>query len=294
MKFLALCLLLFQITFLVSCEKNINFDLKDAGKVLVVNAEIENDNPPKVVLTKSFSYFDTLNIALLTNSFVHDADVFVSNGTLTHKLKEYSYQLFPGYYGYYYGIDSSMLSTAFLGELNTSYSLKIISEGKEYLSNASIPAINTAPDSIWFKPAPQNPDTNKRILYLKATDPPGLGNYVRYFTKVNDGPFLPGENSVADDQVIDGTTYTIILPPGIDRNNPPDRDENYFKRGDTVTLKFCNIDRATYRFWSTWEFAYQSIGNPFSQPNTVIGNISNGALGVFSGYGAVFVTAIAE
>ncbi len=294
MKFSGFCMLFCFVGFLISCEKDINFDLKDAEKVLVVNAEIENNQAPKVVLTKSFSYFDTLNIALLTNSYVHDADVFVSNGILTHKLKEYSYPLFPGYNGYYYGIDSSMLATAFLGELNTNYTLKIISEGKEYLSNVFIPAINTQPDSIWFRPAPENPDTNKRILYLKATDPPGLGNYVRYFTKVNSGPFLPGENSVADDQVIDGTTYTIILPPGVDRNNLPSRDDNYFKRGDTVTLKFCNIDRSTYRFWSTWEFSYQSIGNPFSQPNTVIGNISNGALGAFSGYGAVFVTAIAE
>lgn len=294
MKFSGFCVLFCFVGLLISCEKDINFDLKDAEKVLVVNAEIENNLAPKVVLTKSFSYFDTLNIALLTNSYVHDADVFISNGNLTHKLKEYSYSLFPGYNGYYYGIDSTMLSTAFLGEVNTNYSLKIISEGKEYLSNVFIPAINTQPDSIWFRPAPENPDTNKRILYLKATDPPGLGNYVRYFTKVNNGSFLPGENSVADDQVIDGTTYTIILPPGVDRNNLPGRDDNYFKRGDTVTVKFCNIDRSTYRFWSTWEFAYQSIGNPFSQPNTVLGNISNGALGAFSGYGAVFVTAIAE
>ena len=52
--------------------------------------------------------------------------------------------------------------------------------------------------------------------------------------------------------------------------------------GDTVTFKFCNIDKATYTFWSSWEFAYQSIGNPFAQPNKVVGNISNGALGAFS------------
>ena len=55
-------------------------------------------------------------------------------------------------------------------------------------------------------------------------------------------------------------------------------------------LKLCNIDRPTYTFWSTWEFAFQSIGNPFAQPNKVIGNISNGALGAFSGYGAFYKT----
>ena len=66
----------------------------------------------------------------------------------------------------------------------------------------------------------------------------------------------------------------------------------FFKKGDVVTLKVCNIDRDAYNFFSTWEFAFQSIGNPFSQPNKVMGNISNGALGAFYGYGAVYKTLV--
>jgi hypothetical protein len=139
-----------------------------------------------------------------------------------------------------------------------------------------------------------NPDTNARVLFIRTTDPAGRGNYVRYFTKNGSDPFLPGENSVYDDQVIDGTTYEVQLPGGIDRNDPPRSDENFFHRGDTVTLKFCNIDRPTYIFWSSWEFAYQGIGNPFAQPNKVIGNISNGALGAFCGYAAWYRTVVAR
>ena len=105
---------------------------------------------------------------------------------------------------------------------------------------------------------------------------------------------MPGENSVYDDQVIDGITYNVQLPQGVDKNNPPPRDDNFYNRGDTVTLKFCNIDRASFKFWSTWEFAFQSIGNPFAQPNTVIGNINNGALGVFCGYASRYITVIAD
>ena len=59
---------------------------------------------------------------------------------------------------------------------------------------------------------------------------------------------------------------------------------------DTVTLKLSNIDRTTYQFWLTMEFAYQSIGNPFASPNKVIGNISNGALGAFCGYASAYKT----
>ena len=194
--------------------------------------------------------------------------------------------------GYYYSIDSSNLSTAFVGQLNKSYILKIVADGKQYNAATDIPANVNYPDSVWFKTAPQNPDTNKRVMYIRATDPVGRGNYVRYFTKKNKEAFLPGEN-VFDDQVIDGSTYEIQLPQGINRNNPPKADSIFYKNGDTVTLKFCAINKASYTFWNTWEFAYQSIGNPFAQPNKVIGNISNGALGIFTGYAAGYRTVTA-
>jgi hypothetical protein len=275
---------------LTSCEKNINFKLDETFPTLVVDAQIENSKAPIVVLTKSFSFFASISPKLLDSSFVHNAAVYVSNGTLTQQLKEYSYALIPGYNSFYYSTDSSNLATAFAGEFNKQYSLKIITEGEEYNSTVVIPALATFPDSMYFKPAPNNPDSNTRILYVEAKDPPGLGNYVRYFTKNNNGPFLPGENSVYDDQVIDGKKYNVAFPQGIDRNNKPKADSNFFKRGDVVTLKFCNISQPIYTFWSTWEFAYQSIGNPFAQPNKVIGTISNGALGVFSGYAAWYKT----
>ena len=282
------------VPFLISCEKKIDFKLKDAANVLVVDATIENNKVPVVILTKSFSFFSKIEPSILAGAFVHNADVYMSNGTVTHKLKEYSFPLAPGYLAWFYSIDSTNLATAFAGELNKHYSLRVVTDGEEYTSDVTIPALATHPDSIWLERAPLNPDSNKRVFFIRATDPAGLGNYIRYFTKKNSEPFLPGENSVYDDQVIDGSTYSVILPQGIDKNDPPKADSNFFKKGDTVTLKFCNIDRSVYKFWSTWEFAHQSIGNPFAQPNKVLGNISNGALGAFCGYAAWYGTKIAE
>ena len=102
-----------------------------------------------------------------------------------------------------------------------------MAEGKEYTSTTFIPTNAIALDSIYTRPAPLNPDTSKRTLRLKLTDHPGLGNFGRYFTKKNSGPFLPGENSVFDDQVIDGSTFTVQLPQAIDRNNPPKVDSSF-------------------------------------------------------------------
>src|ERR1700712_2829957 len=115
----------FLLIILSACEKDINFNLKNSEDVLVVDANIENDRPPVVVLTKSLNFFSTLNPALLLNSFVRNAEVTISNGILTHKLKEYATQLGPGVTVYSYSIDSANLATAFLGAFNTHYTLDI-------------------------------------------------------------------------------------------------------------------------------------------------------------------------
>ena len=277
---------------LSACEKNIGFNLNAAEPTLAVDAQIENDKAPIVILTKSFSFFDTISPSILASSFVHNAIVTISNGSLTHQLKEYAFPVAGGINVYLYSIDSASLSTAFTGKLNTSYTLHIISQGREYTGKTTIPPLAKKIDSLWWKPAPFATDSNDVIVFIKATDPPGLGNYVRYFTQKNRAAFLPGDNSVFNDEVIDGSTYQFQVDPGIDRNKPLSFDSNYFKKGDSVTIKLCNIDKATYAFWSSWEFAYQSIGNPFAQPNKVIGNIDNGALGAFYGYAAFYKTLV--
>ncbi len=287
-----LFLLLIFCFFLFSCEKKVTFDLNESATKLAVEAAIENNQPPFVVLTKSFNYFSNISPELLANSFVRNADVFISNGTLSHKLKEYSTALGNGYTFYFYSIDSSSLSTAFTGQLNRQYSLRITWEGKEYTSTTKIPFITKRIDSLFWKQAPGNSDPNKIMLMVKASDPPGFGDYIRYYTKRNREPFYPSLNSVFDDQVIDGKSYEVEVERGVDRNTKLPDDYTFFDKGDTITLKLCNIDKTTFDFWRTMEFSYSNIGNPFSSPTKVLGNISNGALGYFGGYAAQFSSII--
>ncbi|MEO8416144.1 MAG: DUF4249 domain-containing protein [Ginsengibacter sp.] len=276
---------------LFSCEKNIHFTLKVVPEVLVVDASIESGQPPVVFLSKSFDYFSKISPGSLDTSFVHHADVFISNGTQTQQLKEYITSS-GGFNVYFYSIDTANLPASFSGNFNTGYTVQVATAGKEYTAITKIPALSKKIDSLWWQPAPFSTDTSEVVVMVRATDPAGLGNYIRYYTKTNSGSFLPGSQSVFDDQLIDGTTYDLKLDPGIDRNNPVAFDKNFFHRGDTVTLKLSNIDRTTYQFWLTMEFAYQSIGNPFASPNKVLGNISNGALGAFCGYAATTRTLI--
>jgi hypothetical protein len=267
-----------------ACEKAIDFDLNTTTAKLVVEATIENGEPPRVVLTNSFNYFDVIDPAMLTSAFVHDAEVYISNGTKTHKLKEYKIPVGLDLDLFYYSIDSSDLSTSFTGELNGAYTLRILSNGQEYTAKTTIPDISKVVDSVWWKPAPPSDDSTRVVVMVKATDPPGYGDYVRYFTKKNEEPFFPGLNSVFDDLFIDGTTYEIQVEPGFNRNVEREEDDLFFHKCDSVTLRLSNIDRATYDFWRTMEYSYASVGNPFATPIKVLGNISNGALGYFGGY----------
>lgn len=272
----------------VSCEKEVQIDLKNAQDELVVDASIENNRPPVVILSRSFNYFSKLSAALLAESFIHNAVIDITEGSRTYRLKEYA---FPSGSNtlYVYSTDTSSITQLLLGKLNSSYSMKITVNGKTYTAKTTIPALTKKVDSLWWKPAPFNEDTTKRVLYARITDPPGLGNYIRYFTSVNDSAFLPGYTSVFDDDVIDGTTYDAQVSRGVDRNADFDFDEaGYFKKGDSIQTKLCNIDRATYEFWRTLEYSQQSIGNPFSQPGVILGNISGGALGYFGGYAAQY------
>lgn len=291
LKRLALVILLAGI--LVSCEKAISFKPRNAEPVVVIEATIENGQPPMVILSHSLNYFSKISPDSLAASFIHQAEINISNGSKTHRLKEYAFPVNNGYTVYYYSIDSANLATAFPGEFNTSYSLQVKTGGKEYTAVTTIPGLTKTFDSLWWLPAPNNPDTNKVIIMGRTTDPPGFGNYIRYFTQTNGDPFLPGYTSVFDDQIVDGKTYEIQVEHGVDRNASIDlEDYAFFYRGDIVSVKLCNIDKATFDFWRTMEYNYTSIGNPFSSPVKVLSNIQGGGLGYFGGYAVQYSTLV--
>ncbi|TAH03392.1 MAG: DUF4249 domain-containing protein [Sphingobacteriales bacterium] len=285
-------ILVLIVTVFLACEKAVSFNVEKTTPAIVVEATIEDGQPPIVLLSNSYDYFGKITPELLANSFIRNAIVTVNNGTKTHTLKEYSLTTTGGAKIYYYSIDSANLATAFVGEFTKKYELAITVNGQTITGTTTIPALVKKIDSVWWRPAPNNPDTNKVILAAKVTDPPGFGNYIRYYTKANRDPFFPGLNSVFDDQIIDGKTYSIDVERGADRNEEIDRDNfSFFEKGDTITVKFCNIDKATYDFWRTMEYSYASIGNPFSSPTKVLSNVK-GALGYFGGYAVQYKTLV--
>ena len=69
----------------------------------------------------------------------------------------------------------------------------------------------------------------------------------------NDEPFFPGLNSVFDDQIVDGKTYSMQVDKGVNRNEEFDlKIMAFYDKGDTVTLKLTNIDKATMISGERW------------------------------------------
>lgn len=270
--------------FFLSCEREITFELEQPSPKLVVEAFIENGEPPFVFLTSSLAYYATVSLPILNESLVKDAEVSIEFSGTRYPLRGHTATGPASLLGYFYTVDSVAQQPALRGALRGSYKLTIRWKGETYTAATTIPDTTRTIDSIFWKwPPPGNPP-GKVAVYVRAKDRPGLGDYIRYFTKQNNGPFLPGFNSVFDDQIIDGTTYEVQVERGVIRTGELEEGYALFNRGDTVQLKLCTIDKATYDFWRTTEFNFASVGNPFSSPTRVLSNLSNGALGYFGGY----------
>lgn len=270
--------------FFLSCEREITFELEQPSPKLVVEAFIENGEPPFVFLTSSLAYYATVSLPILNESLVKDAEVSIEFSGTRYPLRGHTATGPASLLGYFYTVDSVAQQPALRGALRGSYKLTIRWKGETYTAATIIPDTTRTIDSIFWKwPPPGNPP-GKVAVYVRAKDRPGLGDYIRYFTKQNNGPFLPGFNSVFDDQIIDGTTYEVQVERGVIRTGELEEGYALFNRGDTVQLKLCTIDKATYDFWRTTEFNFASVGNPFSSPTRVLSNLSNGALGYFGGY----------
>lgn len=276
-----------------SCEKNIHIQLHDAGEELVVDGSIENRKPPTVVLTRSLNFFSAIDTNLLKTLFVHGAIVSVTGNGYTVTLSEHEVDTLNGNKYYYYTTDSSD-ADLMRGKKGQTYTLQIKTNGKSYEAQTTIPKGGFKLDSLWWVWGMKNnkPDTTRAYLMARIIDPPILGNYARYFTKRNNEPFYPGLNSVADDEVTNGTIFDFQIDRGVNKSDKIDfNNYGYFLPGDTVTLKFCNIDKATFNFWHTWEYAWSNEANPFSTPTIVLGNVK-GALGYWGGYAAQYKTVI--
>ncbi len=283
---------LFIVT-LVSCQKVVHINLGTSPTQLVVQGAVETNVPPYVILTSTIGFFSNVDLTTLQNSFIHGANIQVSDGSNTITLKEYTIDTGSNNKFYIYTVDTTN-PNYMVGQVGKFYTLTITYNGTIYTSVTKIPNPKGT-DTLWFgTPTFKNSKTPDSAMELFAnySDPDTAGNYVRYFTKRNNEDYYP--SGIFTDDIVNGKTIKDIdLYAGYDDSLHANGDSlRYFYPGDTVTLKWCEIDKGVYDFWNSYDFASNAIGNPFSSPINLKTNITNGALGVWCGYGTVLKTVV--
>lgn len=296
---LLLMLASFTLMMFSSCEKEVHINLKSSEPQVVVQGQIETGMPPYVILTNTIGFFSKIDLSTYEKSFLHDAVITVSDGTKTVKLKEYTFDTGASFKFSIYSLDTASFNPAnfMFGENNKTYTLSITYQGKTYTGVTKIPNPQGI-DSMWFDEplfaGEKTPDSALQ-LYVNYKDPDTLGDYVRYFTQRGNDLFYPSE--IFSDEIVNGKQVNKIgLVAGYEQaSGGQDRSRDsliYFFPGETVTLKWCAVDKAVYNFFNTLQFARNSVGNPFSSPINPTTNMKNGALGVWAGYGVYERTAV--
>ncbi len=295
-----LFLLMLTSSFIWSCEEDIAINIPAGEEQMVVQGYIEQGASPFVLLTRSVPVFSGVDPAQLAATFVTGARVSVSHGGQTYLLNEVKVQDLPiaeqQIFAEQFGINLQTIppeknipltvyTTAGLkGALQQQYDLHIEVAGQVLTATTTIPRV-TPVDSLWFRPHPVAAQDSLVTLWYRYSDPAGLGNNIRYFTRRNGGAFYPGYfTSVLTDEFVNGRTIDFPLERGWPKSVKVDVDTySYFRRGDTVELKWAALDYPHYQFWFTLEADRASNGNPFGFPTTIRSNI-NGGLGIWGGY----------
>lgn len=299
---------------LFSCEKEIELDVPTPEQQLVVQGHIEQNLPPYVILSRSTPFFESTSLDQLTGTLVHDARIFVNDGSEVIEMEELYYDSLPDRAFEFIndelanlfafdvaelrGKGISFYSTReMLGRIGRSYALSIFADGKFLNAVTTIPEPSPL-DSLWFEPHPDPEQDTLVTLYARYVDEPNRRNFIRYMTQRNrELMFPPLFQSVFDDFRIfniNGKSIDFALERGQSQFAERDFDTySYFTKGDTIIVKWCAIDEAHFDFWSTMEFDRNQTGNPFGRPTRIKSNI-NGGLGIWGGYGASYELIISE
>lgn len=303
------------ILFFSSCKKEVQIDLPTSVEKIVVEGKIELGVPPYVILTRNTPYFGATNIEAIQNTFVHDAAVTVSDGTNTVTLTEFCSQSLPdsllATIGSFTGISPNTLKNfnyciyttvnpLLFGQVQKTYSLTVTVNGKKITAATSILS-PVKLDSIWSKYVRTNSSGDSLgFIWAHMHDPAGEQNAYRWLAKRigKDYSFIAPQGATINDKYFNGQSFDFAYNRGTMQFSNAKDDTNdekgFFKVGDTVIVKFCTIDNATYNFYRSLDIIISNDGNPFASPSSVESNVSpkGEALGIWCGYGSVLDTVI--
>ena len=300
---------------LPSCTKEVKIDIPGYEEQLVVDGQIHVDGFPVVLLSISQNIYAATDLSAYLESFVSDATVSVSNGSVSVPLQIYSIADLPletqmrvaemlslelNELVFVPILVYSTTDPSMLGQVGKTYKLTIQHEGKSYTGSTEL-LQPVALDNIYWKPDTDNPLYGS--CWARLSDPAGEYNAYRWERKIiniqadgqpKDAIFRHSDNPYFADEFFDGLTFEFETRYPIKDSTYPEGYQRYYKFGDTVVIKFSRVDKNVFNFFDKKEAQMGSAGNPFSTPVNAPSNMSGGALGIWAGISPWYDTLICE
>lgn len=284
-------------SFLFSCEEDITPDNSNFTSQYVVEAYLEKSAiglPPYLFLTQSIGFYNSFDTSILNRLFIHDAEVYISTGSTKTKLEEICISTLPQELKREIlkrlGLNADSVLVDFCAYIDISNQIPILENanynleiyiGKDTLrSNTIIPPFIPL-DSLWFEDIPGKGNDSFAQLFCIIDDKLNRKDYYRVFTAGMNEDLIPNNSSVTNDFFFDGQKFKFALNKAQAPDEPFNDQTGYFRRGDSIQIKWCTIDKQQFDFWNTLEVSRTRQG-PFSSYVRIKGNIING-LGMFGG-----------
>ena len=282
--------LLYILTFLIpllistnSCNDDFDINVPDPDDLIVIDGWIENGQFAKVLVTRNSPYFSSIDSISIRSLVLTFAKVTLSDGERSEILiLRRNNDYFPPYI---------FEGNEIIGDTGKTYSIKVEYGGKTATAHTIIPP-KVPLDTAYFKLETNSDSLGK--IYVEFYDPPELKNFYRVLTKTL-GKDIRYTSSIAigiDDNLFNGEKFGFSLSNGPGSFMTTSENE-YFRLGDTVSLKFCTIDKPHYDFWMSLQEEIMNASNPFASSLSIVkSNVEGDGLGIWGGYGVYYYTLV--
>lgn len=260
-----------------SCEET---GMSISEPQIVIEGWIENGSAPVVILTSSVAVTEEIkDVNELRDYIITWGKVTISDGTQSVVLTgSRNNNYFPPYI---------YTTSKIKGEVGKTYDITV-----EY-GNRTATASTTIPEPAQLEYLKANlSEEDSESVYLTAglKDDPEKKNYYKTFIKIQnkDTYYQPSFMGLFDD---------VVLSEGIDEipvnncvSNLFEKRNSNFNVADTVMVRLCTMDEASFQYWSDYDTISSLSTNPFFPATTKIRSNIRGGLGYWAGYGATYYT----
>ena len=300
-------ILFISVVLLNSCTKEVKIDIPGYEDKLVIDGNIETNQPPIVLLSSTNDIYSPTNLQAYLDGFISGAEVIVSDGTNTVTLDEICTDNLPAgteeIAAQIFGIPAEQLVTLHLcayttfntdiwGQVGKTYNLTVNYDGKSYTSSTRILTPTPMVNTYW---KPDGEFTDRGYSWAKLADPAGQFDAYKWEVKyLGESVFSKTFSPFTSDEFFDGQTFDFSYenPMTCNGESEPAEYRCYFRLEDTVVIKVSKMDRNVYEFMEKKYMQIYSGGNPFATPTNIPTNIIGGALGVWAGYSPWYDTLI--